>query len=444
MRSPKDSSPPVDLLEPGVDLEEFREVLSVYGKKGSHVAITRPTELAARSLRGVRGIYAYAPFSCRIPLPDVRELLLTYRANVDEATARCFGGTENLRIESQQPVNLTWVCHGSLQGLALSDRSISDPQALRSIPLQRVAVIWTQMPLEYVPESVAWLSIAAMIRPPLKRLEPIWSLGTLRSLRLVNVELRTLEKCAKLPLLSRLSVSSAKSFKGVGALQHLRAFHFAGPNCPSIAELAREVPLTELDVQAATPPPDLKEIGKIASLEKLKLVFGNIHGPVTLPSLAFLGSLKKLRHLEIHGVRAADQDTSFVDALPSLEFLELTGDFGHGTEKVTLRGVRGRRRPMTQAISPPKKRAAAIKPRFISGAWTIFDDLSKRLGVANNYDAELVVRKRLKAVAPDLVDRIDFDSEAESFAASLKSKKDAERLVSIIRSISQTPSQRPG
>jgi len=55
------------------------------------------------------------------------------------------------------------------------------------------------------------------------------------------------------------------------------------------------------------------------------------------------------------------------------------------------------------------------------------------LGTKNNYDSERAIRRRLKSLAPDLGQRLEFDSEAGSFCANATSRSDLQQLAGIIR-----------
>ncbi|HEX4403535.1 MAG TPA: hypothetical protein VH560_01825, partial [Polyangia bacterium] len=114
----------------------------------------------------------------------------------------------NLRVESHQPVHAGWFDNEALDGLSFRDRSIADLEALGSLKLRRLDLAWSEMSLEHVPPSVEWLSLTRWAALSVRRLEPLWRLPRLESLRLINVDLTTLAKVAKLPALTSLEAAS--------------------------------------------------------------------------------------------------------------------------------------------------------------------------------------------------------------------------------------------
>lgn len=425
--------PPVDLLLPRTNMTEFCTTLPPVGRGAAYVAIQQPIDLGPESLRGVRGIYALAPFRCRTPAPSVEELFLSHNATIDEHTARCFPRLVNVSIESQQTLQLAWFDNDRLRGISLSDRAISDWPVLRSMSPWRLNLSWTAMPLEHLPASVRWLSLLRLGPLSQKRLGPIWLLPALESLRLMNVQLGTLDQVARIASLTELSVWSTKSFSGISRLKRLRSFHASGIVCPPISELTANVALRDLQIKARTPPTDLAKLGRLAGLERLTLWFGDIHRPADIESLSFLRSLGNLRELGVHGVRLRDRDVTPINDLSGLKVLDLSGAFGPEIRR--LKGRRGRKTTVTKLVPALGGRTAPVRPRLISGTWTIFEDVSSLLGVGNNYDAEKAVRRRLKTVAPEVAACVEFDSEADSFCVRAESRKDLDRIARVIRTM---------
>jgi hypothetical protein len=426
------------MLLPGRDLKDAYRALPPLGRRAPYVSISKPADLDATSLRGVRGIYAFAPFRCRTPAPGVEELFLAYDVEIDERTARCFSRVVNLGLQSHRPVFVSWFVNDHLVGIRLSDRSIADPEALRSTPARRFNLSWTGMTLDCLPESVEWLTVTRWTPLSVTALDPLWSLPALKHLRLINVEMTSLTKVAKSPSLATLEVQSTQTFKGFSSLKKLRSFHSNRPVCPPVTDLVASSSLRSLTLRSKAPPSDLAALGEATMLESLSLDFGDIHGLADIASLAFLRTMRDLNDLRIVGVNLTDRNVTPVDRLPKLKTIELSGSFGSGVRNLT-KGKRGFKATIRE-VKAPSRCSKPFTPRLISGRWTIFEDAAVPLGVGNNYDAEKAVRRRMRAEAPQLSARIEFDCEADSFCATAGSKKDLLSLATLMRTMMKTRS----
>jgi hypothetical protein len=426
--------PPVDLLLPRRVLAEFYKTLPEIGQRSSYVAIRKAVDLTPHALRGVRGLYALSSFRCRTPAPTVRELSL--ETAIDEETARCFTGLVNARIGSGLGGRLEWFGDSKLEGLALSDRSASDWPSLRSMSLSRLSLAWAEMPLEHLPSSLRWLNLTAWRRLSPKQLEPLAALPRLETLRLTNVDLGTLTSVARIGSLTDLSVASTKSLRGISRIDRLRSLHLGGTTCPSVSALLECHTLRELVIRARTPPGDLDVLGKLVGLEKLTLDFESISDLADLDSIGFLRSLVNLRELNIYGVRVRDRDVSAIAELRGLKTLGLRGAFGPGLGRLR-RANPGRRTKIHEA---PDRPSNPLEPMFVAGTWSLFADLTMLLGKKNNYDVERAIRRQLKSLAPELSQRLEFDSESGSFCANATSRSDILRLADIIGSMTTVTS----
>jgi hypothetical protein len=362
-------------------------------------------------------------------------LYLSQGAGIDEQTARCFPGLVNVSVNSSIPIELGWFAAAGLRGVALNDRSVSDWHVLASMGLERLSLIWTAIPLEHLPRSLKWLSITGIGPLSAKKLHPVWMLPGLEQLRLANVSLKTLSGVSKLERLTTIDIWETKSFAGLNLCPRLQTLHSVSAVCPPLSTLSQIGTLRNLSLQARTPPSDLEEISNFVDLEELTLNFGDIHGLADVRSLAFLRPLRKLRTLELHRIRLADRDVGPIEELHQLRVVKISGDFGPGANRL-IRSERGRDITIAEVAPGPKTGVGPVTPRLVADKWTVFQDLSELVGGKNNHDAERAIRRRLKTDAPDLVARIEFDSEADAFGARAKSREDIYRLAAIIKSMS--------
>jgi len=426
---------PFDLLLPGAPLSELCAKFSAPGRGGAYATLREPTELRPRELRGLRGLYAFAPFRCRAPAPLVEELHLGHDATIDEQTARCFSGVKNVSIETRDAIPLAWFDSPRLVGIACSSRKISDWSSLLAKTPRRMNLVWTGEPLACLPETLTWLTVSRWSAAPVSALDPIWKLPALETLRLGNVDLRSLTKVAESTSLVTLSINSTASLRGIGGMKALRSFAFTGTTCPPIAELATNTPLRDLSIQAVQPPADLSRLGALVRLESLSLSFGSVHRAADIGSLRFLRTLTELRELRIAGVRPSDGDARSIHELSALKVLVLTGVFGKGIQR--LREGRRGRKTRIAVVSPTRSRTRVFTPVRIQGTWSIFDDAATVLSVRDNYAAEAAIRRRLKVEAPELARRIEFDTEAASFSATSKARGDIDALARILRTMAR-------
>ena len=421
-----------DLLEGMVT--DLCRTLPVVGQRAAQVVLRKPAELDGDILEGVTDLIAFAPFRCRESVPNVRGLYLSYDATIDEATARCFPGLINLRAETKQPISLSWFDNAPLEGLSLSDDSIEPWRDIGRTSLHSVRLLWGgKQPLSALPLTVRRLTIGGWPHVPAKMIAPVAELPELESLALYNMSLPSLHPLAKTRRLVDLAVS-VKSLKGLEALDLRSLLLISASSCPTLAGLGASKSLSALEVRARRPPSDLAEIGRVETLERLSLVFGYLNDVVEVSSIGFLRSLGRLTDLSIATVRLRDGDVGPIQGLRRLKRVKLVGDFG---PMVRGLGAALRRRGAkvdVHAIAPPKHKAIAT-PKRLDGAWTIFEDLAGPLKRRDNYKVEAEVKRALKNAAPGVIERIEFDSEKDSFSAVASSRKDIDLVSEIVRNL---------
>jgi hypothetical protein len=67
--------------------------------------------------------------------------------------------------------------------------------------------------------------------------------------------------------------------------------------------------------------------------------------------------------------------------------------------------------------------------------WSIYDDLADVLDVETNYAAEQQVRRLMKKIAPEVLRRIDFDTEAGGVGIYAKTEADIRAVATILGGI---------
>jgi hypothetical protein len=233
------------------------------------------------------------------------------------------------------------------------------------------------------------------------------ALGALERLEKVKLQLETatlsnLKAFARWRALRWLCIDGRrlKGLDGIDALESLEYLRLYRPGVRSLAPLSGHPALTELRLHH----PDRVEDWSTLSLPALTTLFIELPDNGRLPSLRFLRGLPALEHVEFSGQPVADGDLSPLMELPRLRYTSFYGDYGDGAIEA-LRAAQPQAK--IQWVPPWTTSAPPADP----GA--IFEDLTTRLDVDTNHEAEDLIRGRLQ---PDIAARLDFDSEAGAFA----------------------------
>lgn len=419
-------------------LPELSEQGPGIGKGTKQVVLREPGQLDPRKLRGVRELIACVPFSCREPLPDVHGLYLSYGAEIDQWTARQFSGLNTLRVESKEPVSLSWFETSALERMSIDDRSVRRWSEIEDLPLRYLRLLWGGVnDLGRLPSSLESVSIGAwpQVRPA--AFASVWALPGVKSIAVHNFTFKDLRASAAALKLSNLTIST-RALKGVETFRDLTTLRVTSVNSAlSLAPLAASGALRSLEIYAAQAPQDLPMLGRLEKLERLILALGTLGKVVDVDSLQFLSSMKGLRELDVHTVHVRDDDVRALQELPSLKILKLAGRFGPAVRQlVTQRRRKPRWATDVNIVAPAMPERSPLVPSRIRGAWTIFGDLRRIVGGQSNYSVEGRVKKALRKKEPTLLKRIEFDSERDAFSARTVSKSDIDVVARTIAEMS--------
>ena len=64
--------------------------------------------------------------------------------------------------------------------------------------------------------------------------------------------------------------------------------------------------------------------------------------------------------------------------------------------------------------------------------WSIYEELTADLGVQTNHAAEQLLKRTLKKIAPDLLRRIDFDTEGDGVVVFAAAETDIRAVAKIL------------
>ena len=223
-----------------------------------------------------------------------------------------------------------------------------------------------------------------------------------------------------------------KTFEGVEGHEHLEdlfAYNVAVTDLSPLAALPR---LRRIRLDMPTAVTDFSPLGRVANLESL-VIHPKGSRMAATPRLADLRGLRSLREIAILGFDG--EGWEFLLELPNLERLQLWGPIdpeaaGRLRERfpdahLDIRSVERR---------PPSERATVSQ--LPDGSWSIFEDVTDLVGVDDNFLAEERLRGRLASVAPDLLDRLEFDTEADALGVTGASEADLQRVAAELRQAS--------
>jgi hypothetical protein len=189
-------------------------------------------------------------------------------------------------------------------------------------------------------------------------------------------------------------------------------------------------------LHATTTPEDVEALGTCPNLEEIWMFLGD-GGYSRIPSLRFLGNLKRLKRLTLLIGYVDDADLGPLFDLPVLESVSFTGRASpEGIRRLRDRGVEvdiDEGKPSLLEASRPE----AIK-NDDDGTWTVSGSFCGSLGFSNNYALERAV---LKAIPEAVRRRLDPDSEAGLFSITANTREDVAAVEQALASLAKARSR---
>jgi hypothetical protein len=406
---------PLELARPG------DEQVVVHGRFNDPTAMPRPgveipvslDELA--DLPSVSSVVASHAVVLRRTLPSVRELLLVSGQPPDNETLANLPNLEVLSLGRSAPgatrVDLRVLILKPLRDLRFRAWHVSTIEPLPAFrQLERLRIE------ETTSESIAPLGSASSLRwlaiGYWKGLPGLAGLTNLDRAELTEVTVSNLRSFRRWTGLRSLQVTGRRlrSLSGIEALTGLEDLFLYSTSVEDLMPIAG-LSLRRLRIDL---PPDGFTLNGVGALRGLRSVVFRLHGG-SVPSLAPLAALERLEELAVMG-QVVDRDLEPLFGLRGLKRLRLIGTFG--AQETELRA----RLPATSievvhlgqpGATSPASAAIEVSTLAGSGEWSIFVDVARSLGVADNLAAEAKVRAAIASERPDLMDRLDFDSEPE-------------------------------
>jgi Leucine-rich repeat (LRR) protein len=305
---------------------------------------------------------------------------------------------------------------------------------LRSLERLRIEGVHYQEPVDPIAQLIGlrWLSLEGW-----RNLRVLGRLTNLEGLELLEFEMTNLRPFRQLARLRELSLMGRlKSLDGIEALTALEDVWLRGRVVRDLTPLAELPRLSRLTLIYPDAVNDFGLLGRLAGLRQLELMLGDDTDSGRLPSIGFLSSLAQLEELRLFNVDIEDRRLDPLFELPSLRRVHLTGNVGPNVDDLR------RRRPELDLeihmVGDPEGRVHVgpvhYEPPFDGvGRWAIYQSLADLLGVEANVQAESRIRAELLRRDPQLLARIQFDSEAGAVGVYAASESDIRAVAGLVR-----------
>jgi len=448
---------PIELATPG---DEQVVIQRRWGERLPPLAIDSLADLP-----GVVSIVADRLVTARRPLPQIRELFVVNQlATVDQETLSNLPGLLSLSLgtgwrtqksdheTASSPPTLDRIDLSVLQRMpGLRDLRFQGQVAASLDPLQYLAGL-ERLRIEGAPAGrntklltalpeLRWLALEYW--QALRNLQGLVNLERLELMQASFANLKAFKNWKKLHILA-LNGSGVKSLEGIGALEALEDLFLGGVGVHDLAPLAGLSRLRRLKIAGAKKVEDLSPIGRLEELRSLSLILGSFTETAHLASIDFISGLEHLEELEISGAVIDDGRLDALFGLPQIKRVRLLGNYGAQVERLRRHNP-GIAIQVIQ-LSPEEAfdiiQAGPLKIRkHEQDFWDISQDLSDLLGVANNFDADRKIRQAIRQRDPALIERLEFDPDADFVSISARTKDDIRKAADIIRSIFDTTTE---
>jgi len=463
--------PPDEVVEALAGLEEADE-------NDGEVVIAPASDRAERDARisldaladkpWVESVVTYRPVTAGRPLPHVRRLF-DFSSPAEpgglEAALHHLPGLEALRTEKVMAESLLGL--PKLRDLSFDPTTHYVPPGEFTMDLINVPGASDRYRIETDAEAVlARIPLLERLMIPgfhwRNRVDPIAELRGLRCLRLHGWRnLRALGRLTSLEELTLLEVEMTnlraykgltslrelrlmgrmKSLDGIEALRGLETLWLRGYVVRDLTPLAALPNLHDLTLTYTDAVTDYAPIGSLKNLRRFELTLGNITDQAPLSSIGFLAGLDELEEVIIQNVALADPRLDPLFALPRLRRVRLTGRAGPDVDDLR------RRRPDLEIdaylIGEPAGRVHVGPIHYdppIEGLerWWIYQDVHDLLRTPTNDAAERALRRRLKDADPDLLARLEFDTESGAIGIYASTETDIRAVAEALRDLSES------
>jgi Leucine-rich repeat (LRR) protein len=428
---------PIEALQPG-----DTQVLAAREPAKHHSPIIDLDGLA--DIPSVRSVIASTTVRVRRELPELRELLfiesplMPDAGSMDNLTGLeslyAAGAHSDVRIALDRlPVNSLWqlsIPRWATQSvLPLAKLTGLRQLSVEMYPVDSVEPVSELHNLTYlrISHGKGWASLRSCVQ--------------LEEAHLIDVRMANLRRWNTWKRLRHLVLtgSGLKSLAGIEAMERLETLTLIMITAQDLSPI-RELPnLREVTFRYVRGCRDLSGLAGLPELRRLTIdqAVGSDRDIVHIETLKPLAALRSFEEVVLRGTAIDDGDLSPLAELPNLRKVRLGGHTGADVNKLRV----ARPDLAIESSSPAAKsnelteRIGQITIRHPGGGmqdWSIYDDLAGALKVETNYAAEQQIRRVMKKIAPDLLRRIDFDTEAGGVGIYAKTEADIRTVASIL------------
>lgn len=222
--------------------------------------------------------------------------------------------------------------------------------------------------------------------------------------------------------------SGVKSVDGIETFHSLKRLDLIVVRLSDLDPIAKLPHLRNLRLDHVPAVSDFSSLTKLHSLEALSIARRD--NSTLLTNFDFLRGMEGLRELDLKG-SLEGADLSALLELPGLRRLSVSSSFGKWARQlrdldpgVELQIFGG------DAEQAPSLEVAGIPIREIHGEWVV----SLR-NVEHPETLEAQLRCKLRAVDPDVFDRLEFDSESSLFCVVAETKQDATEVAKLLATL---------
>jgi hypothetical protein len=411
-------------LYPNPDLDELIDRAASV----TILQVDRPFNLRAaelinlvRSHPRISGLLAFKPVPVRTisMLPNLQFIMLSTLQNASEAQGALPASLQELWAS---PLDLDRL--SSLPRLRFLHTTLTSGRAEQCRALSKLSAL-----------RVLRLESAK----PLSGVEALGGLENLEEIsidRVARFDLRGLRGCRSL---TTMNLSSSVELDGIEGLSGLRALSLDGRRAVPLAPLKGLPRLEALALGYLQAPPDLDVVGELAALRHLSLAIGSASSPFTLAGTRLFANLKELETLDCQTL-FTDTDLTPLAGLKNLKYVCFLGAFPEERVEWLQKQLPHCKLDLTTGkppVRPPEVQFGLLSASDVGGRWTVFQDLRLVLGKEDNHDAEDAVKAHLERANPQLLQRLEFDSEADGFSFYAKSPDDVRAVAAAIEALTK-------
>jgi hypothetical protein len=380
----------------------------------------------------IESIIADRPVRLTRPLPGITELMVTTLVPApEESTLRHLPNLRRLclgRAPGETKIDLsTLAAMRDLEDLRFDAGHVPAIEPIAGLTGLRRLRIEGQTFQSIAPLAAAtglrWLAIGWW-----KGMDRLGTLGELEHVELNEGTVSSLRGFRSWRKLRTLTVFGRKlrSLAGIEHFEGLEDLFLYNTAVADLEPLAATAGLRRLRLDMPTKVTDFAPIGRLERLESLIVNFKGSRS-ASVPRLADLGGLRDLRDLAL--TKADGGGWRFLLDLPDLRRILLYGSVDADAPDLIRRRFPSSRvdvRPVT-----PKAPSIDVE-RLPDGRYSVNADVSGLLGVGDNFEAEAYLRARLAEIDPELLERLDFDSEADALSVTGPLEADLLRVVELV------------